>query len=194
MKANYLYDDHDYSSLEDIDRRYSDYVKIWVAGSTNYLEKYSDYYILLQYKEHREVKSGRIEGTSSNRAALVGIKKALEGINNPTTVCVIDTTLLGFKGALHEEGVNWEYALSVLDDIVDKRCKLIEVCWGKSSPKLKHYILQFDTNGDFHKIKRVEDPIVAFKKQIYDECIEKVVNILNKHEISNDIIEEIKAL
>ena len=89
MKADYIFDDHDYESFEDIEKRYYDKVIIWVAGSSPYGEDFSAYYVLLQYKEHKEFMYGRVKEATPNQAALIGVKKALEKIFNLLNVLLL---------------------------------------------------------------------------------------------------------
>ena len=194
MKADYIYDDHDYDSFEDIEKRYYDNVIIWVAGSSPYGEDFSAYYVLLQYKEHKEFMYGRVKEATPNQAALIGVKKALEKMNKPMTVCVVDTTLLGFKGAKRGKGINCEYALSAFDVLIEKHCKMIEVCWGKSSPKLKHYIIENDIenvskSNDIYT--SIDDGKKYYKDRIYTECISKVEKILKDNNVDKKIIDEV---
>lgn len=194
MKVDYIYDDHDYDSFEEIEKKYYDNVIIWVSGSSPYGEDFSAYYVLLQYKEHKEFMYGRVKDATSNQAALIGIKQALEQMKKPMTICVVDTTLLGFKGAMRGKGINCEYALSVLDVLIEKNCKMIEVCWGKSYPKLKNYIME----SDIENISKKEDCYTGldegkayFKDRIYRECINKVEKILKSYNVDKKIIDEV---
>ena len=194
MKVDYIYDDHYYGSLEEIEKHYYGSVIIWVSGSLKNGEDFSSYYVLLQYKEHKEFMYGRVKEATPNQAALIGVKKALEKMNKPMTVCVVDTTLLGFKGAMRGEGINCEYVLSVFDVLIEKRCKMIEVCWGKSTPKLKRYIMK----NDIENVSKRNDIYTSIKKKkknykdkIHKECISKVENILKMNNVDEKIINQV---
>ena len=197
MRVDYIYDDHDYDSFDEIEKRYYDNVIIWVVGSLRYGDDFASYYVLMQYKEHKDFMYGRVIDATPNQAALVGVKKALEKMNKPMTVCVVDTTLLGFKGALRGKGVNCEYALSVFDVLLEKRCRMIEVCWRKLSPKLKPYILKNDiedVSKRYDILTNIDEGKRNYRDKIYCECISKVEDILKKNNVDKKIIDQVLQL
>lgn len=184
----------------DIEKMYRGNIILWLTCSGSNADNHEGTYrYLLQYNDYIKYYDGKIEKATANQSAIHGIIDAMEKINKPSRIYVVVASTLGFENAFNGKGVNVELFQLLYGKLVEKKCELTEVRFVGGADKIKKYVYAHSDNVELiqkavEKQKRSEEYRNNYKEQIYEECKDKIINILVNAQVDESIVEKIRNL
>lgn len=181
-------------SIGDIRQQYEDGILIWIAGSGKTEERpYGEYHCLLDYNGSTKYLNGKVENGTANQSMIEGVKAAVSCIVKPMWVVVISSTTLGFEKGFNGRGTNGIAMEMLLELIKEKQCTLTEVRFIGGAEAIKIFISEVAPEYKSNR-KAKEVYVSEYKKKIYAECLQKVVGVLNKNQVSKSVIKEVSDI
>lgn len=183
-----------------IEKAHTDEIIVWVTGSgCNPSNTYGRYRMIMQYNSTKKYFEGNEEGATANQAYLYGIINAVEKISKPSRICAVVPLSLGFETAFKGKGTNVKIINRLYELIKEKGCTFTEVRCDNGADVIKRFISVSSGKSELvreevEKTKRVQGYKDAYKKKLYDECIEKVVDVLIANHIDEDVINQVKQI
>lgn len=185
------------TSIDALRQAYKDYVIIWLSASGK-TEDNPDgsYRFLVEVNGTTRFGSDNIHDASETKSLVHGFRHALRLLIRRSHICVIVPTAFGIEDAFMGKGDE----LSVFEDAFNliKRHKssLLEVRYLDGAEEIDKYIC--DKSGDSLFKRNLElkehkknKAISEYKTKIYKECLAKVALEMEKHEISDEVIENV---
>ena len=184
---NYSEEFYENLSASDIHSLAEGEIIIWSCGSgTGGNRNNGTYYVLLDDgKGHYKYLEADIRGATTNQAILVGLSAAVGMIKKPSPLHVIAPCSLGFRQGFRGKGTNAEMVQNFLELVKEKGHTLsfsiadVDVIkgWvGKQAGK------EFIPKNE--KTRRLA----------YEECIGRVVELLEDEGVNTDIIEKVRRI
>lgn len=184
-------------SVEDLRKAYTDGIIIWVNGSGKSPDgKAGSYRCVLDYMGHVKYLEKQLLDATANQAMLIGAIDAVQCVNKPIRLYLICPTALGFVNGLKGKGPNGALIQQLCEAVKERSCQLTEVQFSGSADAVKKFI--YTCNPDKSKLdeleRQQEKKKNRYKEAIYNECLSKVIPILQKNNVDKAIIDEIKKL
>ncbi|MBQ8008951.1 MAG: hypothetical protein IJ256_05470 [Bacteroidaceae bacterium] len=128
---------------------------------------------------------GNVPGASPNQAMLDGAVEAVGMIKKPSNVRLISSCPLGFKAGFRGKGPNADRVQRLLEKIKERGHTLSFSL--TDADVIKGWISE--NSG-----KKFEDKTEKYKRVIYAECIEKVIEILEEYGVDENVITQVKRI
>ena len=182
-------------SVDDIRKQYEDGIIIWLhaSGSSPYDEA-GCFRCILDYKGKVKYLYDELPGATANQAMIRGAIAAVNCINSPKRIYLVAPTQLGFVGAFKGKGINCDLLTELLGIVLEKRCQITEVLYINAGTEIRRFIENTKLAAMSKEAISAKKEVKDYRQVIYEECINKVVGILESKGIHGDIISEIKEL
>ena len=210
MKEKIAYEKDVYHKVSPdyIKRKYDDGILIWVSGSGGPPAKYR---VALEYQNHIRYLEKGVGSHTANQAMILGAVEAVKQIKRPDQIYLVCPTELGFLTGLKGKGPNADLIQELLTEIADRDCKLTEVYIKGGGEAIREYLYSVNPNRAANpnrgtnpnraanpnrsaEAAQVNKKVSFWKERNYEECLEKVVAILEEHQVASEIIEEVRAV
>lgn len=187
-------------SIEDIRKEYNDGIIIWLNGSGASQEgKMGAYRCVLDYKGHVKFIEKQLPEATANQSMITGAIDAVQCVNKSVRIYLITPTALGFATAFKGKGTNSVLIQQLYEIIKQKNCQLTEVQFINGGDAIKKFV--FSCNPDKTQInlyekqrEKKQENRMKYKEMVYQECLEKVAQILRKNAVDTDLIEAIREI
>lgn len=176
-------------STIELRKLYEDGIIIWLnssGGSAN--GEPGCYRCALDYRGSAKYMEKELPGATANQAMIQGAIDAVTRITIAKRVFLIAPVKLGFAHAFKGKGVNCQYLQNLLSLIKQKQCQLTEVQFINGADEIKRLLRQYAPN------KKVFDEKKDYKQVIYEDCLKKVVCVLERNMVDQSVIDEVKNL
>jgi len=176
---------------------YSERVLI-VYGSCDYATNTGIYHYVLTdeddviFNEHKES-----EIKSPNDCMLIGIKEAINHIQNPVAINLVVATELGFDLAFRNKGANLKLVLEIYELLISKGCVLRVYVLNGKGEDIQRYVSGFfnDKPREFKdKKERKQVYVKSYEQKIYERCMDEVAVKMNKLGIEKELIFKITGI
>lgn len=181
-------------SIDDIRKEYTNGVIVWINGSGKSPDgKAGSYRCVLDYMGHVKYLEKQLPDATANQAMITGAIDAVQCVNKPLRLYLVSPTALGFVNGLKGKGPNGALIQQLCEIVKERNCKLTEVQFSGGSDAVKKFI--YSCNPDKSQIdeleRKQEKKKNRYKKMLYDECLSKVVQILQENDVEKAVIEAI---
>lgn len=197
---NYELELQENTDIDSIRASFTGYIVLWVTGSGRSTEEGDGYYrCLLQFNDYTKYIEGTAANATANQAMIYGACECIKRVTKPSKVAIISATALGFENAFKGKGPNAVLLQQLYEEMKNRGCSLTEVRFLNGADKIKSYV--YKKSGDQRLIQskqkeqdRKNEYVSSYKQTVYAECIRKVIAILEKNRVSEDIIHQIKDI
>jgi len=197
---NYEMEIQENTDIDSVRASYAGYIILWVTGSGRSTEDGDGYYrCLLQFNDYTKYIEGSAANATANQAMIAGACECIKRVTKPSRIAIISATALGFENAFKGKGPNAALLQQLYEEMKNRGCSLTEVRFLNGADSIKSYV--YSKSGDQKLIQskqkeqdRKKEYVSSYKQSIYDECIRKVVAILEKNHVSEDIVNQIRDI
>ena len=197
---NYEMEIQENTDIDSVRASYAGYIILWVTGSGRSTEDGDGYYrCLLQFNDYIKYIEGPAANATANQAMIAGACECIKRVTKPSKISIISATALGFENAFKGKGPNAALLQQLYEEMKNRGCSLTEVRFLNGADSIKSYV--YSKSGDQRLIQskqkeqeRKKEYVSSYKQSIYDECIRKVVAILEKNHVSEDIVNQIRDI
>lgn len=187
--VEYDYEMQQNISANELREQYKDGIIVWLNASGGFGNGGNGYYrCALDYRGSIKYMEKDLSGTTSNQAMIKGAIDAVSKITLSKRIFLISPVQLGFIGAFKGKGVNSQYLQDLLNLIKQKQCQLTEVQFINGADEIKRLLRQYAPN------KKVFDEKKDYKQIICEDCLKKVVQVLERNKVDQGIINEVTSL
>ena len=182
--------------------KYSDYVKIFVKGSSNPFTNEGKYLYVVNYKDHNITGEKTFETSSSNRASLEGIYDALQHIKDGYKIMIVSSTLLGFRKGFTGKGNNADIVQNILEQLKAMNCTLLECVLLGKKEQFNAYVYSFFKGSDIAQKIKLDNANASsaatkdykYFKKVYNKCLADILDVLENTDVNQDVMELVKGL
>lgn len=197
---NYELELQENTDVDSVRASYAGYIILWVTGSGRSTEDGDGYYrCLLQFNDYTKYIEGPAPNATANQAIIYGAFECIKRVTKPSKVAIISATALGFENAFKGKGPNAALLQQLYEEMKSRGCSLTEVRFLNGADEIKSYMYQKSGDQRLIRSKQKEQDrrsgyVSSYKQTVYAECIRKVVAILEKNHVSEDIVNQIKDI
>ena len=178
-------------SIDDIRKEYTNGIIVWINGSGKSPDrKAGSYRCVLDYMGHVKYLEKQLPDATANQAMITGVIDAVQCVNKPVRLYLVSPTALGFVIGLKGKGSNGALIQQLCEVVKERNCQLTEVQFLGGSDVVKKFI--YSCNPDKSQIDKLERQQEKKKSQykeiLYDECLSKVVQILQENDVEKTVI------
>lgn len=199
-EIGYDYEIQENTSIDRIRKKYSDGIILWLKGSGRSPEgKPGKYRCVLEYKGYTKYMEKELPEVTANQSMLLGAIDAMECVNKPSRIYLVTPIPLGFISGFKGKGVNADLVQELCKVVKAKHCQLTEVQYYSGADKIKKFVYSCnpDKTAMAHLEKKQEEKkqyISQYKAKIYEECLEKVIQVLTRYGVANSLLDEVRNI
>ncbi len=197
---NYELELQENTDIDSICESFAGYIILWITGSGRSTEDGDGYYrCLLQFNDYTKYIEGPAPNATANQAMIYGACECIKRVTKPSKVAIISATALGFESAFKGKGPNAALLQQLYENMKRKGCSFTEVRYLNGADTIKSYVYQKSGDPRLSQLKQTEQNrkkgyVSSYKQNVYNECIQKVIAILEKNQVSDAVISQVKAI